>query len=513
MNDLIIKRQGIEISKDEWRLQWRNWGTWLVGLFFLAVVISEHPFFGNYTNPSIVKIASLWADRVSIVGSLVAILTVPFAMDRVRQVRAVPIEFTKPFERSAYVLGKFSGATLPLASITFLSMVIHLVITLSTQETSLNAVVTAYLAQAVQTVFVPLLYISSLVYWMGFFTRRPIVIIPASLFYLILTTATQLVADTRFSWLSPMVRPEYFGGVIPTSWMPTVLTHHAIYFTLSLFLLVLSVFGFKRERFLDNKPPAIQRRQLHIPAFSFLSVKLRMFWGGHAVAALLTALVALANTMSNPNSFLRVEYAFFGLEFYLSLAGLLLLAGVVSKDRSSGSLDLILTKPIQRWKLLVERLIPALIIYTLLCVVSVIILNVLYEPLPIAKSLMIALSTGVYLGMLGMTVANITKNSMAGFGAGVLYWITEAAFNGRFTAPFYLLIVSHQVPVTAGDVWMNPAVWLPVKIGSLLLAMLLFLTNGWLLDEGPLRRRALIAISVGYPLVFALGWWLIPMFV
>jgi len=201
------------------------------------------------------------------------------------------------------------------------------------------------------------------------------------------------------------------------------------------------------------------------------------------------------------------------LEFYLPLAGLLLLAGVVTKDKTSGSLDLVLTKPVQRLEFLIERLIPALVIYTVLCIISVVILNAFYETLPIAKSLMIASSTGLYLGLFGMTIANITKNSMAGLGAGALYWITEAAFNGRFTAPFYLLIVSHQVPVTAGDVWMDPAIWLPVKIGSLILAALLFLANGWLLDEGPVRRRTLIALSVGYPLAFALGWWLVPLFV
>ena len=513
MNILTTKRQGIEISKDEWRLQWRSWGTWLVGLFFLAVVISEHPFLGNYTDLSIIQTASLWADRVSIVGSLVAILTVPFAMDRVQRARAVPIEFTKPFKKSTYVLGKFSGATLPLASIAIISMVIHLVITLLTQEAALNTAVTIYLTQAIQTTFIPLLYISSLMYCLGIFTRRPIVIVPAGIFYLILTTATQSVADAKFSWLSPIVRPEYFGGVIPESWMPTVLAHHAIYLALSLLLLVLSVLGFNRERVVDNKPFATQQRQFQIPAFSFISVKLRMFWGGHVVAALLAALVAVANTMSNPNPFLRVEYAFFGLEFYLPLAGLLLLAGVVTKDKTSGSLDLVLTKPVQRLEFLIERLIPALVIYTVLCIISVVILNAFYETLPIAKSLMIASSTGLYLGLFGMTIANITKNSMAGLGAGALYWITEAAFNGRFTAPFYLLIVSHQVPVTAGDVWMDPAIWLPVKIGSLILAALLFLANGWLLDEGPVRRRTLIALSVGYPLAFALGWWLVPLFV
>ena len=132
MNTGILLHQGTGISKDEWRLQRRNWGTWLVGLFFLAVVLSEHPVF-SMPAFAVSEAASLWADRVSIVGSLVAILTVPFALDRVRRQRVAPIEFSKPFEKLAYVIGKFAGAVLPLTLIVVVSMCIHLAITLATQ--------------------------------------------------------------------------------------------------------------------------------------------------------------------------------------------------------------------------------------------------------------------------------------------------------------------------------------------------------------------------------------------
>ena len=115
--------------------------------------------------------------------------------------------------------------------------------------------------------------------------------------------------------------------------------------------------------------------------------------------------------------------------------------------------------------------------------------------------------------MVGMTAANITQNALAGYGAGLIYWFFEAAFDGRFTAPFYLLIVSSQIPIESGEVWQNPAIWLPAKVGVLILGAWLFVLNGWLFDVGHKRRRAITIIVVSIPVIFALGWWLIPMFV
>jgi len=512
MSTFQFTKQSVQIAMDEWRLQWRSWGTWLLGLFLLAVVISEHPAFSVFGEFSLPEAASFWADRVTIVGSLVAILTVPFALDRVRRQRMTPIELTKPFDRLAYVLGKFAGATLPLFTLTAVSLFIHLMITLLTKRPPLAGSVVTYLGQAILVNFVPLLFFTSLTYCMSVFIRRPIIIIPIGLTYMILTTATQASADAQFSWFSAVVRPEYFGGIIPESLMSTVLTHHAIYLGLSVLLLTLTVIGFRRGRFTNDSPTIEWWKRIRLPSFPFIDMRFRMLWNGYIIAALLMALVAIANTMSNPNEFLRVEYAFFGLEFYLSLSGLLILSGVLVRDKAAGALDLVLTKPVNRWRLLAERLLPALTLFVLICIASVFLLNVLYEPLPIAKSLFIALSTGIYLGMLGMTVANITRHILAGIGAGIAYWFFEAGFNGQFTAPFYLLIVSHQIPPQAGEVWLNPAIWLPIKTGTLVLAALFFLVNGWLLDKDPKRRHALAAILIGYPLVYILGWWLVPIF-
>jgi len=138
-------------------------------------------------------------------------------------------------------------------------------------------------------------------------------------------------------------------------------------------------------------------------------------------------------------------------------------------------------------------------------------LHFTYEPLPLIKVLTVALVTGLYLGMIGFTVANLTRNTLAGYGAGFLFWIFEAAFSGRLTTPFYLLITSQQIDASPGEVWLNPDLWLPAKIGNLLLTLWLFLFNGWFLDAGPTRRRALATLLLSIPIWFILGWWLIPL--
>jgi ABC-type transport system involved in multi-copper enzyme maturation permease subunit len=227
------------------------------------------------------------------------------------------------------------------------------------------------------------------------------------------------------------------------------------------------------------------------------------------------AFFAIMNTLGNPQTdpVLLAEYALFGLEFWLAISGLLILAGVMARDKGIGTLDLVLTKPVNRWRLLSERLLPALAFFAIFCVFSVFVLRTVYEQLPILKALIVSLSTGVYLGFIGMTVANITKNELAGYGAGLLYWLFEAGLDGRFTAPFYLFIVSNQVDNPALGIWDSPMIWLPVKLGLLFLSLWLFLINGWLLDAGPTRRRAIIVLVVSFPLLFMFGWWLMPMLI
>ena len=55
--------------------------------------------------------------------------------------------------------------------------------------------------------------------------------------------------------------------------------------------------------------------------------------------------------------------------------------------------------------------------------------------------------------------------------------------------------------------------WLPVKLGIIVLAVWLFVLNGWLLDAGLRRRRALVVLGVSIPAIFMAGWWLMPLLI
>lgn len=370
------------------------------------------------------------------------------------------------------------------------------------------------MAQAILVALPPLIFAACLTFCLSIFIRRPIIIVPLYFSYLIMTSATQAAADAKFSWLSPIVRPEYFGGVIPNEMLALVWGHQALYMVMSLVFLALAVYGFQRARFISDVPSFDWWKNLRLPFLSRLSFRIRMLWGGNIVAALMVGFIAVANTMSNPESDIgmRIDYANFGLEFYLAISGLLILAGVVVRDNSIGALNLILAKPVNRWRLLLQRLLPGMILYAMLCLLSVGAISAIYEPLPVLKSFIISFGSGIFLGIIGMTIANISKSVLAGYGAGFLFWFFEAAFDGRITAPFYLLIVSNQVDQAAGEVWRNPAIWLPVKVGTLMLAAWFFLFNGWFLDPGVKRRRALVILALSVPVIFIIGWWLIPMF-
>ncbi|HMN14439.1 MAG TPA: hypothetical protein PKD55_19155 [Bellilinea sp.] len=123
------------------------------------------------------------------------------------------------------------------------------------------------------------------------------------------------------------------------------------------------------------------------------------------------------------------------------------------------------------------------------CVIAVTALTVFYEPLPIAKSLMVALTTGIYVGMIGLTVGNLTRSSLAAYGAGFAFIFMEMAFSGRLTAPLYLLVLSSQIDLNLSPVWQHLDLWIWAKAGSTLISFFLFAVNGWLLDVGPRRRR------------------------
>jgi hypothetical protein len=344
---------------------------------------------------------------------------------------------------------------------------------------------------------------------------RPIIIPPLGLLYLVQTSLTQRAADAQFSWISPIVRPEYFDNyTFPAALETAVISHQLLYLMLGIVCAAAAVAAFQRQWLLGEKaaPTAWPPRWPHKPVLTFTPPSLRRFWGTPVIAALVLALLspAIALDTYTTETWIKENSAFLVLEFYFALVGLFLFTGVITRDKGLHVLDLVLTKPVNRWKLLMQRLVPAVGIYLAAAFLLVIAIHLAFTPLPLAKAFFVASTTGFYLGMVGMTVANATHNALAGYGAGVVYWFFEAGVNGRFTAPFYLLMASHQPNLN--DFWrFTHSLWLPNKVGLLLLACWLLFLNGWLLDTGPKRWRAFIILAVTIPLIFALGWWAFPL--
>ncbi len=504
------------LMADEWRLQWRGIGNWLGSLLLLVVIITLHPLWeSGRSGYDALEAAAIWADRAVIVGALYGLFVTPFVLDRVRRTQIEAVELSKPFRKRPYLLGKFSGALLPSVLLLLpLSGLLSFMLTLFTaSDVYVWPLLLAYGRSYLLLVLPSLLFLGALGFALSLWLR-PLVIVPLILLYLERTTFSQQAALAQFSWVSPLVRPEYFANhLIPAELSNVVLLHQGAYLGAAVILLTITMVAFNRHRLLDFGSRRFNWHHgwMKLPQLS-ISAALRRFWGAPVVAALVMAFLspAIALDVYTSDVGIQLNSAMFALEFYFALVGLLLMAGVVARDNNLNALDLVLTKPVNRWRLLARRLLPAAGLYLALSTILVLIIHISFIPLPLGKALLVATATGFYLGMIGMTVANLTRSALAGYGAGIVYWLLEAGFRGRFTAPFFLLMASHQPD--ASEFWRyTEQLWLPNKIGLLLLAAWLFVLNGWLLDQGSARRRALVVVGLTMPLLFALGWWLIPL--
>lgn len=515
---MTIYQMGRYVAADEWRLQWRGIGNWLGRLLLLVVILSLHPLWEVGANGfTALEAAAIWSDRAVIVGAMYVLFVAPFVLDRIRRTQIEAVEMSKPFWKRPYLLGKFIGALLPTVLLLLpLSGLLNFIVTLFTaSDVDFLPLLLAHGRGYLLIVLPPILFLSALGYFLSL-RLRPIVIVPLMLLYLERTTVSQQAANAQFSWLSSIVRPEYFPSwIIPNELGPMVLLHQFLYLAAAAILVLLTVGAFRRQRAVGVGSSSSRfnwrQRWQNLPVMPG-SVGLRRFWGVPVVAALVMAVLspAIALDVYSDFAWVRLSSAVFVLEFYFPLAGLLLIAGVVARDNGVHTLDLVLTKPINRWKLLVQRLLPAVATYLVVAIVLILAIHLTFMPLPLGKVFLVAMATGLYLGMVGMTAANVTRSALAGYGVGLVYWLLEAGFQGRFTAPFFLLMASHQPDVA--DFWRNTeSLWLPNKIGLLLLAGWLFILNGWLLDQGASRRRALAILGVTIPLIFALGWWMIPL--
>jgi len=74
----------------------------------------------------------------------------------------------------------------------------------------------------------PLIFSVAVTFCASVYLRSPVIIVPMFLIYMLLTTVSQAAADAVFSWISPIVRPEYFDRPVPLEWLQTVIIHQVI---------------------------------------------------------------------------------------------------------------------------------------------------------------------------------------------------------------------------------------------------------------------------------------------
>ena len=170
--------QGWGISRDETRLQWRTWGFWVLSFLLFGVILSDFSYIAGSTI-DLPLAAFHFADCAAMIGSMLVMVSFPFVLDRVRRVRVAPIEFSKPFQHLAYVLGKFFGCFLPAAIILVAGLVLHLGIFLSGGHVvSLAAALTTYAYAFLMVTLAPILFAASLTFFLSVVFSKPLVIVP-----------------------------------------------------------------------------------------------------------------------------------------------------------------------------------------------------------------------------------------------------------------------------------------------------------------------------------------------
>lgn len=508
---MTVSEVGRKITADEWILQWRGIGKWIGALLVVAFPLLEVIF---SSDPS--QAAELWSDGALLAGVIYGLFVTPFVLDRIRRTQIEAVELSKPFRKWPYLSGKFMGTLLPLLLLPLLSGVLSFVAALFIiDDVEFVPLLLAFGRGYLLITLPPVVFLAALGYCLSLFLR-PIIIVPLGLLYLTWTSFSQQAADARFSWLSPLVRPDYFwqnNRIIPEDLVLPVLLHQLFYLALAGVLVLVTIAVFDRRRWLGAGGSRFDWSQVRnkLPVVP-ISPGLRRFLGAPVVAALVLAVLSPSQGLSRgdhlPEDIQQLS-GMFVLEFYFALVGLLLVAGVAARDKGIDVMDLVLTKPVNRWKLLAQRLLPAVVVYLVVAAVLILGIHFTFIQLPLVKAFVVAIATGIYLGMVGMTVANVTRSALAGYAAGIVYLLAEAGFRGTLTLPFYLLITTQQPG--GADFWrLNESLWIPSKIGLLLLAGWLFILNGWLLDEGPGRRRALVVMAATIPLIFAVGRWSVP---
>lgn len=131
-------------------------------------------------------------------------------------------------------------------------------------------------------------------------------------------------------------------------------------------------------------------------------------------------------------------------EFYISILGIILLTWITEIEFEEGVIEIISAKKISKSLIFLYRLLLVIVIMGIL--ISILNIFAIYQGSVFNfKEMFIgSIVTGLFLGILGITFTNLSKNLIAGYLITFAYYIMEFSTKGKYTQELYLFSLTTE---------------------------------------------------------------------
>lgn len=145
-------------------------------------------------------------------------------------------------------------------------------------------------------------------------------------------------------------------------------------------------------------------------------------------------IIALNNTW-----FLTTREAAFIVQFLLAPLGIILFSDIASLEHETDINELVLTKKISFYMLVLIRFIISLVYLTLIEFLIISLFNYRGGTFFFGELLLSGITTSITLGTISLVISYISKNKLSGMTIAFMYYILEFITKGKYTKSFYLL--------------------------------------------------------------------------
>jgi hypothetical protein len=173
----------------------------------------------------------------------------------------------------------------------------------------------------------------------------------------------------------------------------------------------------------------------------FLRYQVRLIWHVNLwLAPVIALLMGLAMYLPEGPHQERLFWIMKWSESFFPLLGIAVCANLFSQEMENQTAELWLAKSISRTKLVLAR-VSAVCIYTVLVIaIPLIIKYFSYVRFSWAEMMLVVLPPTLYLGLLGMLVGILFKNSAIAFLVPLVYWFIEMTTKGKYTGILHLFL-------------------------------------------------------------------------